>query len=83
MSSIPAIGRTTTIPCVDAFIRAEEEHHEAEIEVEVEKSQVGTFDLRDPHADKIFGDVFKFVETDNLPVEFGTTASGYSAEDNH
>ena len=83
LAFVRVLFTATAVARVDPFVGTEKHHPERQVVVEIEDLQVEWFDRREPDSHELIGDVFDLFETDNLPVEFGTVASGHAPHDDH
>src|SRR5262249_52394439 len=78
---IDGVAAAVTAVHLAGFV--EEEHHQGQIEVELEQAQIHALDPGQAHAHKVVGDAFDALETDNLPVKLKAVNSRHAANDDH
>src|SRR5262249_19525326 len=68
---------------VNLFLCVHEKDHERQVVVELEQIEIDVVNAREAHANKLIGDVFDLLKTDNLPVKYGAVKSRHATHDDH
>ncbi len=83
LAVVRIVGISATVAGVNLFLSVHEKDHERQVVVELEQIEIGVVNAREAHANKLIGDVFNLLKTDNLPVKYSAVKSRHATHDDH